>query len=150
MVWSHPQQIVHKTLSQKRAGRVAQGVGPEFKPQYRKKRRKQIQVENMRFWGLRGGTEVWTQGLVDCKAGTLPLEPHTSSPFPSGYFRDRVSWTICPGWLRTLILLISDSQVARITGVSPWHLAKSMIFLINSARVPKSIHKKWALSQSQQ
>jgi hypothetical protein len=43
-------QIVHKTLSQKkpitkRAGGVAQGVGPEFKPQYppcptKKKKRK--------------------------------------------------------------------------------------------------------------
>jgi hypothetical protein len=38
-VQSHPGQIVCETLSQKtplqkRAGRVAQGVGPEFKPQY--------------------------------------------------------------------------------------------------------------------
>jgi hypothetical protein len=36
---SQPWQIVHETLSQKtlhknRAGRVAQGEGPEFKPQY--------------------------------------------------------------------------------------------------------------------
>jgi hypothetical protein len=39
------QQIVHKILSQKnpiqkRAGRVAQDVGPEFKPQYGKKKKK--------------------------------------------------------------------------------------------------------------
>jgi hypothetical protein len=35
-VRSQPRQIVFKTLSptQKRAGGVAQGVGPEFKPQY--------------------------------------------------------------------------------------------------------------------
>jgi hypothetical protein len=32
-----------------------------------------------------------------------------------GYFQDRVSHTNCPGWLQTLILLISASQVARIT-----------------------------------
>jgi hypothetical protein len=38
---SQPWQIVHETLSQKtlhknRAGRVAQGEGPEFKPQHHK------------------------------------------------------------------------------------------------------------------
>jgi hypothetical protein len=45
-VRSQPRQIVSETLpqkkkkSQKRAGRVAQGVGPEFKLQYHKKKRK--------------------------------------------------------------------------------------------------------------
>jgi hypothetical protein len=44
VVRSQPRQIVHKSLSrerssQKRAGGVAQGVGPEFKPQYHKKRK---------------------------------------------------------------------------------------------------------------
>jgi hypothetical protein len=29
-----------------------------------------------------------------------------------------VLWTICPGWLWTMILLISASQVARIIGMS--------------------------------
>jgi hypothetical protein len=38
-------------------------------------------------------------------------------------FRNRVSRTICPGWPRTAILLISASWVARITGVSHQHLA---------------------------
>jgi hypothetical protein len=42
--WSQPGQIVRETLSQKtlhknRAGRVAQGEGPEFKPQYWKKKK---------------------------------------------------------------------------------------------------------------
>jgi hypothetical protein len=43
-VRSQPGQIVHKTLSQKnpsqnkKAGGVAQGVGPEFKSQYHKKK----------------------------------------------------------------------------------------------------------------
>jgi hypothetical protein len=42
--------MVHETLSQKyvthrkRAGGVAQGVGPEFKPQYFKKRKSQNPV----------------------------------------------------------------------------------------------------------
>jgi hypothetical protein len=44
-VRSQPRQIVHETLpqenpSQKRAGEVAQSVGSEFKPQYRKKKKK--------------------------------------------------------------------------------------------------------------
>jgi hypothetical protein len=38
------------------------------------------------------------------------------------FFWDRVSWTVCLGWLGTLILLISASWVARITGVSHWCL----------------------------
>jgi hypothetical protein len=39
-----------------------------------------------------------------------------------GYFWDRVSWTICPGWLWNMILLISPSQVTRITAMSHQHL----------------------------
>jgi hypothetical protein len=44
-IQSQPQQTVHETLSQKnpsqkRAGGVAQGEGPEFKTQYRKKKKK--------------------------------------------------------------------------------------------------------------
>jgi hypothetical protein len=34
------------------------------------------------------------------------------------YFWGRVSWTICSSWLWTLMLLISASWVARITGVT--------------------------------
>jgi hypothetical protein len=42
-VWSQPGRIIRETLSQKypsqkRAGGVAQGVGPEFKPQFHKKK----------------------------------------------------------------------------------------------------------------
>jgi hypothetical protein len=40
MIRSQHWQIVHETLSQKWAGRVAQGKGPEFKPQYSKKKKK--------------------------------------------------------------------------------------------------------------
>jgi hypothetical protein len=44
-VRSQPRQIVRKTLSrktlhEKRAGGVPQGVGLEFKPQYRKEKKK--------------------------------------------------------------------------------------------------------------
>jgi hypothetical protein len=46
-VRSHRRQIVHKTLSQKyptqnRAGAVAQGVSPEFKPHYHTKKKKTV------------------------------------------------------------------------------------------------------------
>jgi hypothetical protein len=61
------------------------------------------------------GTGTWTQAPH--------LEPFHQPYFCEGFFRDRVCWTICPGWLRTEILLISASWVARITGMSHWHLA---------------------------
>jgi hypothetical protein len=37
VIRSQPRQIIHKTLSLKRAGEVAQGVHSEFKPQHHKK-----------------------------------------------------------------------------------------------------------------
>jgi hypothetical protein len=43
--------------------------------------------------------------------------------FCASYFWDRVSQTICLGWLQTKILLISASWVARIISVSHGHLA---------------------------
>jgi hypothetical protein len=53
---------------------------------------------------------------------------HTYSPFCSGYFGDgRVSRTICPYWPRTVILLISASQVAKITGVNHRCLASGRV-----------------------
>jgi hypothetical protein len=55
-------------------------------------------------------TGVWTQGIH--------LEPLYHQPFfGDGLFWDRVSWTICLGWLWTKILLISASWVARVTGL---------------------------------
>jgi hypothetical protein len=44
------------------------------------------------------------------------------------YFRGKVSQTICLGWPPTFILLISASSVARITGMSHWHLAGFSFF----------------------
>jgi hypothetical protein len=53
---------------------------------------------------------------LELRAFTLS---HSTSPsFCDRVFWDRVSWTICLGWLRTVILLISASWVAGITGVS--------------------------------
>jgi hypothetical protein len=44
---------------------------------------------------------------------------HSTSTLCDGFFKQgRVSGTICLGWLRTSILLISASSVAGITGVS--------------------------------
>jgi hypothetical protein len=44
---------------------------------------------------------------------------HSTSPFIcDGYFRDRVSKTVCLVGIQTDVLLISASQVARITGIS--------------------------------
>jgi hypothetical protein len=43
--------------------------------------------------------------------------------------RDEVSWTICPGWPQTAILLISASQVARITGMGHWCLALTILLI---------------------
>jgi hypothetical protein len=52
---------------------------------------------------------VWTQ--------VLHLEP-LHHLFCDGIFQDNVSQSICLGWLRTMILLISASWVVRITAVS--------------------------------
>jgi hypothetical protein len=46
---------------------------------------------------------------------------HTSSPFHCGYFGGKVSRTICLDWPQTAILLISASQLARITDVTHQH-----------------------------
>jgi hypothetical protein len=53
---------------------------------------------------------------------------NTCGPISSGYFGDRVLWTICLGWPWALILQISASQVARIIGMSQWYLAEVPIF----------------------
>jgi hypothetical protein len=68
-----------------------------------------------REWGL-------SSGLLIHKAGVLLLEPHLQSIF-LWLFGDGVSRTICPGWPGTVILLISASQVTRVTDVSRWCLA---------------------------
>jgi hypothetical protein len=57
----------------------------------------------------------WTQGLL--------LEPFHQPYLCEGFFWDRVSWAVCPGWVWTSILLIYASWVARLTGGSHRRLA---------------------------
>jgi hypothetical protein len=45
------------------------------------------------------------------------------------YFGDEVSWTVYPRWPQTVILLISLSQVAGITGVNHWRPPCYLIFI---------------------
>jgi hypothetical protein len=58
-----------------------------------------------------------------------------SFSYSTSPLRDRVSQTICLGWLRTMFLLISASWVARITGVS--HCRPAMVELLKGC---KSFH----------
>jgi hypothetical protein len=53
------------------------------------------------------------------KSGSTP-QATPPAHFCDGVFQDRVSQTICLGWLWTTIPLISVSWVARITGLSHW------------------------------
>jgi hypothetical protein len=43
-------------------------------------------------------------------------------------FQNKVSWTICLGWLQTVMLLIYVSWIARITGVSHQCPAPTVLF----------------------
>jgi hypothetical protein len=63
-----------------------------------------------------------------------------------GFFQDRILWTIFPDWLQTMILLISASWVARITGVSHQHQTQSceLLFEVN---IPKTL-SYWLLVDS--
>jgi hypothetical protein len=63
-------------------------------------------------------TGVWIQGLTLVRQALYHLS-HSTSPFCAGFFQDRVSHPICLDRLRTLILLISASWVARITKHEP-------------------------------
>jgi hypothetical protein len=63
----------------------------------------------------------------------LELRAFTLRHSPIPIFCDRVFWdrasqTICPGWFRTVILLIFASWVARMTGVSHWCLEAALFF----------------------
>jgi hypothetical protein len=46
---SSMRHYLEKNLSQKRTAGVAQGVGPEFKPQYCKKKKKKVNFERPRM-----------------------------------------------------------------------------------------------------
>jgi hypothetical protein len=63
-------------------------------------------------WGLKSG-------LCSCKAGSLPLEYCLQSILLWLLWRWGLENYLL-GWPQTMILLISASQIARITGVSHW------------------------------
>jgi hypothetical protein len=60
--------------------------------------------------------------------------------FCDGFFIDRVSRVICPGWLLAEILLISASWIARIVGVSP---ALALPFSFNLEACSKLLEMEW-------
>jgi hypothetical protein len=72
------------------------------------------------YWDLNSGPTSWA---------TLPA-------LLWWVFSDRVSRAICLGWLRTAILLISASWVARIIGVSHWCPASIHLFFAQIKALP--------------
>jgi hypothetical protein len=60
---------------------------------------------------------VWTQALTLASQALYYLS-HSATIFCDGYFQDSRSQTFSLAWLRTVILLISTSQVGRIIAVS--------------------------------
>jgi hypothetical protein len=62
-----------------------------------------------------------------CKADALWLEPHLQSIFLWLFWRQGLA-NYLPGLALNVILLISASQVMRITGMSHQHLASSHLF----------------------
>jgi hypothetical protein len=78
------------------------------------------------FFFLFCATGAWTQGLMFARQVLYYLS-YSTNPFLCWWFFFFFSryglQTICLGWLRNMILQISASWVARITGVShPWWL----------------------------
>jgi hypothetical protein len=64
-----------------------------------------------------GSSGVWTQSLTTARQVLYHLSHSTSLFFVMGFFQDRVLRTICLGWSRTSILLLSASWVV---GLSHW------------------------------
>jgi hypothetical protein len=62
----------------------------------------------------------WYWGLNSVSTPWATCQPYVCD----GFFQDRVSWIICPGWLQTMIFLISASWVAGTTGA--WHVISMM------------------------
>jgi hypothetical protein len=70
-------------------------------------------LEGEQYWGFELRPS-YLLGRCSATWATLPA----LFLFGVGYFQDRVSWTISLGWLETVTLLISVSQVGSIIGVS--------------------------------
>jgi hypothetical protein len=78
-----------------------------------------------RAWGMVLGFELCASHSLDGRSTTWDTSPVL---FCVGCFWDMVSWTVCLGWLQTMIFLISASWKARITGVSCQHWACLFLF----------------------
>jgi hypothetical protein len=92
-----------------------------------------LEVGLCKLFDLAGLKKQSSQSHPPCRI-TGVSHPHlTSSPFLL-YFSGSVSLTFCLGWPWTLILLISTSWVAVITGVNHFHPTFSL-FLIGSHAV---------------
>jgi hypothetical protein len=97
------------------------------------------------FYGGTGPkTTSKTQGLMN-------LGPHACSItwatlldlFCVGYFRDRVSQSICLCWLWSEVILTSASWVARIIGVSHWHPAHCSFVHLTTETFSYEREKEW-------
>jgi hypothetical protein len=78
------------------------------------------------------GAGVWTQGLH--------FEPLHQLFFCDGFFKIGSCELTDPGLLRIMILLISASWIAKITGLNYWHLARPLFWLWRQ-RLIKSSNK---------
>jgi hypothetical protein len=85
---------------------------------------------------------VWFWGL---NSGPTPSANLPALFLCGEFFQDKVLRTICPGWLRTAVLLISVSWVARTTGVSHHCLARMLTLLmhITNNLIHKMKDEKW-------
>jgi hypothetical protein len=81
----------------------------------------------------------------------VPLEPLYQSCFCVCYYRDRVLWTICWGWLETMVLLMSASWVARITCVNHFKFNNSQPWVHIKVKTWRDLGEKkpiaWAHSR---
>jgi hypothetical protein len=80
---------------------------------------------------------LWYWGL---NSGPTPWATPSALFLVMGFFWDRVLQTICSGWLWTVILLISASWVARVTGVSHWSPAQIWILYLHLLHLSNSRH----------
>jgi hypothetical protein len=106
------------------------------------------------FWQYWVWTQTWTQGLVFARQVLYHLS-HTFSPFyVMGFFEIGSPELFTRGWLRTSVLWLSASWVARTTGVSHWRPA-DVLLVTNTWKCPsmdnwikKNVVSQWETIQS--
>jgi hypothetical protein len=135
-VRNQPRQMVHKTLSwkyptQKRAGGVAQGVDPEFKPQYHKHKIKNKQKKCLLLTvvPLPPPPAPWVNSSKSLCSWNRPYGLSHRTPKWTQVHFALVCFFFCPGWPPIWILLILASQVGGIIGMYHWHL--TLVCFIN-------------------